>query len=147
MVSPPDDPVPTTSSNAKVILEEALTWYDKQASTNRLWYQFLRLAAIILAATVPVLTTSGAPSLATAIVGALIVVAEGIQQVFRFHDNYTTYRATWNYLTREQRLHMTHAGAFANNPDPDRTLAEHIDTILAEENSNWTRQTTITSHR
>jgi hypothetical protein len=125
--------VPTVVSG----LTGALSWYDDRAKTNQVAYQLLRLAAIALAAAIPVLTTSHAPALATAIVGSSIVVIEGIQQVFRYHDRYIAYRAAWNTLDREQRLYYSRAGRYADNPDPELTLAQRFDQIVAEENTRW----------
>jgi len=118
-------------------LAAALAWYDQQATGNRITYQVLRVAAVVLAAAIPVLTTSGAPPLATAILGGAIVVVEGVQQVFRFHDHYIAYRSTWNTLEREKRLFESHVGRYANNANRDQALAERINQILAEETTRW----------
>ena len=119
-------PVPTKSSDpsptgppaphpAESGLTSALDWYDREASGNRHAYQTLRLATIALAAAIPVLTTSHAPPLATAIVGATIVITEGVQQLFGFHERYVTFRAAWNALDRERRLYDSRAGRYADN--------------------------------
>ncbi len=130
----PDSPsVPAIVSG----LTSALSWYDDRAKTNQVAYQLLRLAAIVLAAAIPVLTTSSAQALATAIVGSSIVAIEGVQQVFRYHDRYIAYRAAWNTLDREQRLYHNRAGRYSNDPDPDLTLAERFDQIVTEENTRW----------
>ena len=132
---------PTPGSQAVTGLVSALQWYDEQARSNRLSYQSLRLFAITLAAAIPVLTTSGAPALATAIVGSTIVVAEGTQQVFRFHDRYIGFRSAWNALDREKRLYASRSGRYANNSAPEQTLAERVDEVLAEETARWATST------
>jgi hypothetical protein len=128
---------PPPSSVAVTGIANSLHWYDERARSNRLSYQSLRLANIALAAAVPVLTTSSAPKLATAIVGGTIVIIEGIQQVFRFQDRYIAYRSAWNALDREKRLYDSRAGRYADNSTPERTLAERVDAVLAEETTRW----------
>ncbi len=123
----------------------ALAWYDREASGNRHAYQALRLATIALAAAIPVLTTSHAPPLATAMVGAAIVVTEGVQQLFGFHERYVTFRGAWNALDRERRLYDSRAGRYADNPTLQQTLAERVDDLLEEENSRWAAGTTRSS--
>ena len=132
--SVPSAPV---QSAAAASLNDSLDWYDREARTNRIEYQVLRLTALVLAAAVPVLTTSHAPSVATAVTGSAIVVVEGIQQLFRFHDRYIGYRSTWNSLDREQRLYNARAGRYAGTATPDRMLAERMDQLLAEETTHW----------
>jgi Protein of unknown function (DUF4231) len=141
--TPDSSPAPTVVSG----LTGALSWYDDRAKTNQVAYQLLRLAAIVLAAAIAVLTTSGAPALATAIVGSSIVVIEGVQQVFRYHDRYIGYRAAWNTLDREQRLYHNRAGRYADDPDPDLTLAERFDQIVTEENTRWAMDMKATLNR
>jgi hypothetical protein len=136
----PSDPPPVgapTPHPAESGLYSALDWYDHEASGNRHAYQALRLATIALAAAIPVLTTSHAPPLATAIVGAAIVVTEGVQQLFGFHERYVAFRSAWNALDRERRLYDSRAGRYADNPTPQQTLAERVDDLLGEETSRW----------
>lgn len=132
-----DHPGASAADSTLTGLADALRWYDEQAKSNRIAHQGLRMAAIVLAAAIPVLTTSGAPRLAAAILGSTIVVVEGVQQVFRFHDRYIAYRSTWNLLDREQRLYVSRGGRYAGNQHPEQSLAERIDRILAEENTRW----------
>jgi Protein of unknown function (DUF4231) len=129
----------TSSASSSVLSEltSALNWYDERAKTNQLAYRFLRVASIVMAAAIPVLTTSGAPRLSTAIVGSAIVVNEGVQQVFRYHERYIAYRSAWNALDRELRLYQSLAKSYANNPQPVQTLAERFDQIVGEEHSRW----------
>lgn len=127
----------TAPHSAVAGLVGALEWYDREASGNRYAYQGLRLATIILAAAIPVLTTSHAPSLVTAIVGSAIVVVEGVQQLFGFHDRYVGFRSAWNALDRERRLFDSRAGRYADNPAPEQTLAVRVDEVLEQETSRW----------
>jgi hypothetical protein len=129
---------PATPAEASISsLDETLQWYDRAARGNRRAYQALRLGSVTFAAAVPVLTTARAPAVATAIAGGVIVVFEGIQQVFRFHDRYITFRSAWNALDREKRLFESRAGRYADNARPEQTLAERLDEILSTETLRW----------
>lgn len=137
LVTVSQDPNPPAADHTLTGLVDKIGWYDEHARSNRVAYQGLRIVVIVLGAAIPVLTTSGAPRLAVAVVGGAIVVVEGVQQVFRFQERYISYRSTWNALDREQRLFKSRAGRYANNPNPEQSLAEREDQILAEENSRW----------
>ncbi|MDQ6949520.1 MAG: hypothetical protein M3256_25540 [Actinomycetota bacterium] len=73
------------------------------------------------------------------------MVTEGVQQLFGFHDRYASFRSAWNALDRERRLFDSRAGRYANNPEPDQTLAERIDDLLGQETSAWAAG--MTGHR
>jgi hypothetical protein len=66
--------------------------YSRQATTNRIRYQVTRIVSLVAAAAVTVCAGLSAAPWVTASLGALIVVLEGLQQVFRWHENWIAYR-------------------------------------------------------
>ena len=79
-------------------------WYDRHATTARIWYCGIKVTQIVLAAAVPVAAGLDLPKLVTGSLGGLIVVLEGIQQLYRFHDNWVRYRWTTAAMEREKSL-------------------------------------------
>jgi hypothetical protein len=75
-------------------LNAQFRWYERAATRNRVSYQALKVVAIVFGAAVAVLAAADAPAAITAGLAASVVVLEGIQQVFQFHPNWITYRAT-----------------------------------------------------
>ncbi len=57
-------------------------------------YWGIKVVQLVLAASVPVAAGVAAPVGLTGSLGALIVVLEGIQQLFQFHSNWIRYRVT-----------------------------------------------------
>jgi len=111
-------------------------FYDRGASRNKLFYQNMRVLTMMLAAAIPVVAAFGGAAEVTAVLGGAIVVIEGLQQLFQFHDRWIDYRKTWNELDQERRLHQLRAGPYSSG-DPDKTLGERMTVILAAENSDW----------
>jgi Protein of unknown function (DUF4231) len=74
-------------------------------------------AAIVEAAVIPLMAVILSDSYLNKIVisslGALIVVIEGIQQLFQFQTNWILYRSTWEGLKREKYLYVGNAGPYA----------------------------------
>ncbi len=123
-------------------LIRTLNWYDVHASRTRIAYQALRVLTIVLAAAIPVVAVADGSSIITAALGSAIVVTEGLQQLFQFHNRWVDYRSAWNALERERRLYQSAAGPYAQRDDPDRLLAERIEVIIESENVNWGIDTT-----
>ncbi len=123
-------------------LTRALNWYDVHASRTRIAYQALRVLTILMAAAIPVLAVADGSSIITAALGSAIVVTEGLQQLFQFHNRWVDYRSAWNALERERRLHQSRVGPYAQRDDPDRLLAERTEAIIESENVNWGIDTT-----
>jgi Protein of unknown function (DUF4231) len=77
-------------------LIDQIEWYDRKSGSNQFWYKWIKLAQIVLAASIPVLSVVDVPwwRWVTAVLGALIVVLEGAQQLWQFNNLWITYRST-----------------------------------------------------
>jgi hypothetical protein len=119
-------------------LDEQISWYDRRSATAKRWYLRLKVTQIVIAAAIPVAAAADAPSIVPAVLGALIVVFEGIQQLFQFHSNWTTYRSTCEALKHEKYLYSAGAGPYAEAPDRDARLAERVEGLVSQEHAAWT---------
>ena len=112
-------------------------WYDRHATTARIWYCGIKVAQIVLAAAVPVAAGLDLPKLITGSLGGLIVVLEGIQQLYRFHDNWVRYRWTTAAMEREKSLWTARAGDYSGIDRPDALLALRIEDLSSREATQW----------
>ena len=79
----------------------------------------------------------GAPSTVAAVLGALIAVTEGVQQLFQFHERWINYRSTTEALKHHKYLYLSHAGPYTG-ADRERVLAEQVEALVSQENMQWT---------
>jgi hypothetical protein len=137
---PPLGRTPAASGTGDVVLDRAeyeIAWYGRHATTSRLSYCAIKILQILLAAFVPVAAGLSAPKLVTGSLGGLVVVLEGVQQLFRFHDNWVRYRQTNEDMLREKYLYAASAGDYAATPNPRRLLAERIEALASREAHQW----------
>jgi uncharacterized protein DUF4231 len=73
----------------------------------------------------------------TGSLGALIVVLEGLQQLFQFQQNWTGYRATAEALKHEKYLYLARAGPYADVAGVDALLAERVEAVVGREHAAW----------
>ena len=118
-------------------VDRQIHWYERHATTARIWYCGIKVAQIVLAATVPVAAGLDLPKLITGSLGGLIVVLEGIQQLYRFHDNWVRYRWTTAAMEREKALWTARAGDYADADRPDALLALRIEDLSSREATQW----------
>ena len=69
--------------------------------------------------------------------GALVVVVQGLQEVFQFQANWVTFGRTKEQLKRELALYQADAGPYARTTDPERLLAERTEAVAATELDTW----------
>ena len=116
------------------------SWYGERARQSRSRYILLKSTQILFAAAIPVVAVAGLSNTqrwATAILGTLIGVIEGLIQLGQYQQHWLLYRATREALKREEFLHSAKAGPYAGVPDPDRLYFERCDSIISGENSKW----------
>ena len=118
-------------------VDQQIHWYDRHATSARIWYCSIKIAQIILAAAVPVAAGLDLPKLLTGSLGGLIVVLEGIQQLFRYHDNWVRYRWTASAMEREKSLWTARAGDYATAERPEAQLALRIEDLTSREATQW----------
>jgi lipopolysaccharide export LptBFGC system permease protein LptF len=97
--SPPPDPTLER-------LEDQIKWYDRKSTLHRKYFNVLKVVAMVAAAAIPFMAAMPRGELLSRIIpaalGALVVVIEGVQQLFQFQTNWLLYRSTCESLKHEK---------------------------------------------
>jgi hypothetical protein len=128
-------------------LEDAIDWYDRRAADNQRLYRWLKLLELAVAAALPVVAGVGSPVWVTGGLAAVVVVLEGAQHLFQFHEQWITYRSTAESLKHEHYLYLAGAGPYAGE-DRRSKLATRTEALLSREHAKWVagQQGAITPH-
>jgi hypothetical protein len=118
-------------------LEDQFNWYDNTARRSQRLYRIVKVLQLAVAAAVPVTAAAGAGTVTVALIGAVILVLEGVQGLFAWQQNWISYRSTASALQTEQHLFLAKAGPYARATDPARLLAERVEGLLASERASW----------
>lgn len=121
-------------------LEDQIDWYDRNAAQNQRWFKWLKVVQIVAAAAVPVVAALAAPGWVAGALGSLIVVLEGVQQLFQFQQNWVSFRATCEALKHEKYLYLATAGSYAAADRPQALLAESVEGLVSRETTKWASQ-------
>jgi hypothetical protein len=123
-------------------LDDQIRWYDIHSARQRRSFYSLKIVTVVAAATIPllaaILSDGHLNKIATSSLGALIVVIEGIQQLFQLQTNWTLYRSTCESLKREKYLYLGDAGPYATPQNPHSVLAERVEALISRELAGWT---------
>lgn len=126
-------------------LDDQIAWYTRHTATNRLGHWVFRVASLTMAAAVPATAVGlggDAKVVVPAALGAAVVVAQGVDELFRFQENWTAFGATAEALKREKSLYEAHAGPYddgTGNAETKRLnkLAERVEATISSETSQW----------
>jgi hypothetical protein len=118
-------------------LEDQLAWYDRKSQGAQHAYKRAKIAQLVLAAGVPVAVAGSAPGLVTATLGGMVVVLEGVQQLYQWQTNWVLYRSTRESLAHEKFLYLAGAGPYSG-AHRHRVLSERIEGLVSQEHAKWT---------
>jgi hypothetical protein len=129
-------PSPTPEDPTWERLEDQIGWYDTKSGRNQRRYKWLKLLEIAVAAALPVVAALRSPVWVTGGLSAVIVVLEGAQHLFQYHELWISYRSTAEALRRERYLYLAKAGPYAGE-DLHTVLAERIESVMGDERIKW----------
>jgi hypothetical protein len=118
-------------------LDDQLAWYEEKSKHHKRWFQSLKVCQIVIAAAIPAAAAAGASAGFAGALGAVVVVLEGLQQLFQFQQNWIAYRSTAEALKHEKFLYLARAGPYAGPDGRDRLLAERVEGLVSQEHSAW----------
>ena len=78
------------------------TGTTRKSATSRIWHLRLKIGTLLCAGAIPFSAAIGAHAYVGGGLGLLVVIIEGLQQLFQFHDNWVSYRGTCESLKHEK---------------------------------------------
>jgi hypothetical protein len=129
---PQDDPVLAR-------LNDQQTWYSAKSRAARTAFKRIKMVEILAAALIPFLTGQKWPYVTYVVggLGVMITVLEGLLHLNQYQENWTNYRNTAESLKHEKFLFSAKAGPYATAADPRMMLAERVEALVSQENSQW----------
>ncbi len=133
---PTDDPIFAR-------LQDQLSWYGQKSREARKAFKIIKVIEIVAAALIPFLTgqigDKAWPGISYVVggLGVVITILEGLLHLNQYQENWSSYRATAESLKHEKFMFLAKAGPYANAVDPRVALAERIEAVMAQENSQW----------
>ena len=120
---------------------KALKFYDDRARTSKLVYRtfsiYLIIASAVLTPLVALAPDQEYWRTITAALSATLVVATGMLAHLKSHENWLSYRASWDALERERRLFETASGAYRSVSDRAALFVERVEAILTTEGADF----------
>src|SRR5713226_1144225 len=101
---------PPTNDPTLERLEDQINWYDRKSARQKRYFNILKVVTIVAADAIPFLVALPLDvkfsQMITAALGAVIVVIEGIQQLYQLQTNWIQYRSTCENLRHEKYLFL-----------------------------------------
>ena len=126
-------------------LDDQIDWYDMKSSKNQKYYKLFQLTLIFSAAAIPLLsgylredgTTPFLPYI-IGVLGFMVAIITGVLSLYKFQENWTTYRTTCESLRHEKYLYLTKTDPYAGK-NAFNMLVQRVELLISQENSSWAK--------
>jgi Protein of unknown function (DUF4231) len=120
-------------------LDDQIGWYDRKSRQAQRWFKALKIAQLVLAGLIPSLSIFDFASATriTGLLGLVILVVEGVQQLNQYQANWISYRSTCEALEHEKYLFAAGAGPYSGQEHASVVLAERIEGLISQEHAKW----------
>lgn len=119
-------------------LEQQIRWYDSKSGEAQRYYKRVKYAEIALGAAIPISALAWT-GIATAVIGAVTLLLEGLQQINQWQHNWITYRSTCEALRHEKYSYLGRSGSYDGLDDEEarKALVERVESLISTEHSKW----------
>lgn len=120
---------------------KACKFFDDRANASKRTYRALSIylitASAILAPLVALAPDQQCWRIAEATLSLTVAVAASLLAHLKSHENWLSYRATWDALERERRMFETGAGPYRECADKGTLFVERVETVLVKEGTDF----------
>lgn len=122
--------------------KDQINWYDKKANQNQWWFKALNIYVILTSIVIPVLISALDTShlvikILITIVSGTIALAAGVNNLYKFHENWINYRTTCETLKKEKSYYDGGVDAYSSINDKKALFVERVESIISRENTLW----------
>lgn len=122
-------------------VDDQISWYGKKSAVIKKRHYTLRVIVILISVILPFLTgimSDKTPYIKIAIATGSLIIAffEGISSLYKYQEQWLTYRNTAESLKREKILFLTKSGPYEKSQALS-LLVNRCEGIMSEENQTW----------
>lgn len=121
-------------------LENQIKWYESKSKINKKRYHITSFLCITISGLIPILvliknminTVSNTIfDFVFGLSGILLLVLFSLSLLFDYRDKWNHYREVAEKLKREKNLFMNKGGEYKNSPEPEKLLAENVESLIS----------------
>jgi hypothetical protein len=122
-------------------LDDQIAWYDTKSQWNQRWFKRLRVIEIVCACSIPFIL-SFVPDkgllmkVMAGVFGVVVAAISGVFSLYKFEENWLSYRTTCETLRHEKYLYLTGCRPY-DGDDAFSLLVQRIEALISKENTEW----------
>ena len=117
-------------------LEGQIQWYSNKSSNYKKLFYIIRATEIIIAGLIPALFHWSLIKGVIPLLSAIVAILAGLIALFKFQENWISYRTTSESLKHEKYLYLTKVFPY-DKENSLETLVKNVENIISKENTLW----------
>jgi hypothetical protein len=123
---------------------ELINFYNRRAITAKRGHNWCSLYIILISVAIAPIQAvslgdnkSDVGKILVAVLSPTLALVAGIAAHFKFHENWLSYRATWDALQRELALLKADAGSYRGVSNGNSLFVERVEAMVANEGKEF----------
>ena len=119
---------------------DLLAFYDRRAVTAKFGHNCCSIYVIVISVAIAPIQalslghdSSDKGKIIVAVISPTLAIVAGLAAHFKFHENWLSYRSTWDAMRRELALMKAGAGPYSDSQDRNAQFVERIEAMVANE--------------
>ncbi|WP_339708441.1 DUF4231 domain-containing protein [uncultured Kriegella sp.] len=117
-------------------LDAQQKWYSKKSGINKDYHNRIKIATIICAVLIPLLSGLESFGMLAGALGAVVAILTSVSGVMKFEQKWINYRTASERLKREKLLWQTKTPPYEKD-NAFTLLVTRVETIINVENGDW----------
>ena len=117
-------------------LEGQIQWYSNKSSRYKNLFYIIRATEIIIAGLIPALFHWSLIKGVIPLLSTIVAILAGLIALFKFQENWVSYRTTSESLKHEKYLYLTKVSPY-DRENSFETLVKNVENIISKENTLW----------
>ena len=127
-------------------LEGQIQWYSNKSSFYKKLFYIIRATEIIIASLIPALFHWSLIKGVIPLLSAIVAILAGLIALFKFQENWISYRTTSESLKHEKYLYLTKVPPY-DKENPFEILVKTVESIISKENTLWKQKISLNEQK
>lgn len=111
---------------------------SKKANRYKIWFYTCSITTLLCSlTTIPVVSVQTIPTWISILTATVTALSQGINSIFKFHEQWISYRSTSENLKSEYFKYINEIDEYENLSEREKIFAKNVNKIVTQNNLTW----------
>ena len=111
---------------------------SKTANRQKIWFYTCSITTLLCSlTTIPFVSVQTIPTWISILTATVTALSQGINSIFKFHEQWISYRSTSENLKSEYFKYINEIDEYENLSEREKIFAKNVNKIVTQNNLTW----------